>query len=156
MADQKAHDNPLALRFSRIFEADQEFVFKALTRPDLIRKWFGPHGYTCPVVEVDLRVGGTYHIEMKPPEGGIIKLNGVYNIVNPPNALEYTWQWDEPDAKQTKVKVQFSPSGNGTEVFVEQGEFAGAEAKLAAEAEAAAPAAVTAADTSVPGDTQQG
>ena len=81
MADQKSHDNPLELKFSRTLEADPEFVFKALTHPDLIKEWFGPHGYTCPVVEVDLRVGGNYHIEMKPPEGEIIKLNGVYNFL---------------------------------------------------------------------------
>ncbi len=129
MADQKSHDNPLELKFSRTIEADPEFVFKALTQPDLIKKWFGPHGYSCPVVEVDLSVGGNYHIEMKPPEKEIIKLNGVYKVVDPPNALAYTWQWDEPDAKETGVKVQFNPSGNCTEVIVEQGEFANAESK---------------------------
>lgn len=129
MADQKSHDNPLELNFSRTFEADPEVVFKALTDPDLIKKWFGPHGYTCPVVEVDLRVGENYHIEMKPPEGEIVKLDGVYKVVDPPNALEYTWQWEEPDAKETGVKLQIKPSGDGTEVLVEQGEFASAESK---------------------------
>ncbi len=129
MADQKSHEDPLELRFSRTFEADPEFVFKALTHPDLIKKWFGPHGYTCPVVEGDLRVGGKYHIEMKTPEGEIIRLHGVYNVVNPPIALAYTWQWDEPDAKETLVKVQINRSGKGTEVTVEQGEFASAESK---------------------------
>ena len=129
MADQKSHDNPLELKFSRTFETDPELVFNALTQPDLIKKWFGPHGYTCPVVEVDLRVGGTYHITMKPPEGEIIKLNGRYKMVNSPSALAYTWQWDEPEAKETIVKVLFKPSGDGTEVFVEQGEFADAESK---------------------------
>ena len=78
---------------------------------------------------MDLRVGGTYHITMKPPEGEIIKLNGMYKMVNSPSALAYTWQWDEPEAKETRVKVLFKPSGDGTEVFVEQGEFADAESK---------------------------
>ena len=129
MAHQKSQNNPLELELSRTFEANPEFVFKALTQPDLIKKWFGPHGYSCPVVDVDLSVGGNYHIEIKPPEGEIIKLNGVYKVVDPPKALEYTWQWDEPDAKETGVKVQFNPSGNCTEVLVEQGEFANAESK---------------------------
>ena len=129
MAHQKSQNNPLKLEFSRTFEANPEFVFKALTQPDLIKKWFGPHGYSCPVVDVDLRIGGNYYIEMKPPEGEIIKLGGVYKVVDPPKALEYTWQWDEPDAKETGVKVQFNPSGNCTEVLVEQGEFANAESK---------------------------
>ena len=129
MADQKSHDNPLELKLSRTFEADPEFVFRALTHPDLIKKWFGPHGYTCPEVEVDLCIGGKYHIEMKPPDGEIIKLNGVYTVVNPPNALEYTWQWDEPDATETGVKVNLNPSGNNTEVFVIQGQFTSTESK---------------------------
>jgi uncharacterized protein YndB with AHSA1/START domain len=129
MADQKSHDNPLELKFSRTFKADPEFVFNALTHPDLIKEWFGPHGYTCPVVEVDLRVGGKYHIEMKTPEGEIVKLNGRYNVVDSPSALAYTWQWDEPDGKETLVKVQFKRSGKGTEVTVEQGEFGSAESK---------------------------
>jgi uncharacterized protein YndB with AHSA1/START domain len=69
LADQQFHGNPLELKFSKTFEADPGFVFKSLTHPELIKKWFGPHGYTCPLVEVDLRLGGHYHIEMKPPEG---------------------------------------------------------------------------------------
>ena len=129
MADQKTHENPLQLKFSKTFEAEPELVFNALTQPDLIKKWFGPHGYTCPVVEVDLKAGGSYHIEMKSPEGEIIKLNGVYQVVNPPNALAFTWQWDEPDAIETMVKVEFNPIGTDTEVRVEQGEFASAESK---------------------------
>jgi uncharacterized protein YndB with AHSA1/START domain len=129
MTGQKSHDNPLELKFSRIFEADPEFVFNALTHPDLIKKWFGPHGYTCPVVEVDLRVGGNYHIEMKPPEGEIVKLNGTYTEVKPPNILEYTWKWDEPDAKETLVKVKFKQSGGQPEVSVQHGEFANEESR---------------------------
>ena len=129
MADQKNHDNPLELKFSKTFEADPEVVFKALIQPDLIKEWFGPPGYSCPVVEVDLRVGGGYHIQMKPPEGDIIKLNGVYKVVQPPNTLVYTWQWDEPDAIETRVTVNFNSSGEDTEVSVEQGEFASAESK---------------------------
>lgn len=43
--------------------------------------------------------------------------------------LEYTWQWDEPDAPETLVKVQFNPSGSGTEITVEHTKFADAESK---------------------------
>ena len=129
MADQNANENPLNLKFSKTFETNPGSIFNALTQPDLIKKWFGPHGYTCPVVEVDLCNGGKYHIEMKPPDGEIIKLNGVYIVINPPHALEFTWLWDEPDAKETRVKVQFSPIGTHTEVVVEQGEFASMESK---------------------------
>jgi len=35
------------------------------------------------VVEVYLRIGGNYHIERRPPEGEIIKLDGAYKVVDP-------------------------------------------------------------------------
>ncbi len=129
MPNPKSHDSPLKLNFSETFTATPDFMFKALTQPDLIKKWFGPQSYICSEVEVGLRVGGNYHIEMKPPEGEIIKIGGVYKVVDPPNELEFTWQWDEPDAVETLVKVRFTPSGDSTEVLVEHGEFASEESK---------------------------
>jgi uncharacterized protein YndB with AHSA1/START domain len=129
MTNPKSNENALRMEVSRTFEADQEFVFKAFTEPHLIKQWFGPPGYNCHVAEVDLRVGGHYHIEMKTPEGEIIKLNGVFNVVNPPNVLEYTWQWEEPDSVEALVKVEFNQSGNGTEVIVEHSKFANEESK---------------------------
>ena len=43
----------------RDFNAARAIVFDAFTKPDLIRRWLlGPDGWTMPVCEVDLRVGG--------------------------------------------------------------------------------------------------
>jgi uncharacterized protein YndB with AHSA1/START domain len=129
MTDADASQVMLRIEMSRVFDADREFVFKAFTDPDLIKQWFGPPGTECYIAEIDLRVGGRYHIEMHVPDGEDIKLNGVYKVVSPPTALEYTWQWDEPDALETLVKVQFNPSGNGTEVTIEHTKFTNEESK---------------------------
>ena len=90
MSDLKSQDNPLELKFSRTFEAALEFVFNALTQPDLIKQWFGPHGYSSPVVEVVLKVGGNYHIEMKPSEGDLISYDlNKYLFIFPINFFKH-------------------------------------------------------------------
>ena len=44
---------------TRAFDAPRALVFDAFTKPELIRRWMlGPDGWSMPVCEVDLRVGG--------------------------------------------------------------------------------------------------
>jgi len=46
---------------TRDFEAPRRLVFDAFTKPELVRRWLlGPPGWTMPLCEIDLRVGGTY------------------------------------------------------------------------------------------------
>jgi len=56
------------LTITRIFDAPRELVFKAWTDPKMLARWWGPHGFTNPVCEVDVRVGGGIRIHMQGPE----------------------------------------------------------------------------------------
>jgi uncharacterized protein YndB with AHSA1/START domain len=58
------------VRFTRLFDAPREAVWKAYTAPELIQQWLlGPDGWTMPVCEVDLQVGGTYRYAWAPTPG---------------------------------------------------------------------------------------
>ena len=48
------------LIITRVFDAPRELIFQYWTDPEYIKKWWGPTDYTCPLVQVDLRVGGKY------------------------------------------------------------------------------------------------
>ena len=48
------------LVMTRVFDAPRELVWKAWTDPEMLMKWWGPKGFTCPHCEIDLRVGGKY------------------------------------------------------------------------------------------------
>jgi uncharacterized protein YndB with AHSA1/START domain len=50
-------DEPI-ITMVRIFDAPRELVFRAWTDPEHLAQWWGPHGFTNPVCEVDLRPGG--------------------------------------------------------------------------------------------------
>ncbi len=54
----KQNKNELVIE--RIFAAPVEMVWKYWTEPELIKKWWGPKVFTCPVVTMDFRVGGKY------------------------------------------------------------------------------------------------
>ena len=79
-----------ALVIERIFEAPVELVWKAWTEPEHMKRWFGPHGYTCPVVEIDLRVGGKNLNCMRSSEGQDIWSTGTYKEIVPMKRLVIT------------------------------------------------------------------
>jgi uncharacterized protein YndB with AHSA1/START domain len=83
-----AGDREIAL--TRAFAAPRDLVFQAWTRPDLLRRWFGPHGHRLVVCEVDLRVGGAWHFVLEEPDGKRMRLHGIYREIVRPERLVYT------------------------------------------------------------------
>lgn len=54
---------------TREFDVPQELVFRAWTTPDLLARWWGPHGFTNTFHECDIRPGGTWRLTMHGPDG---------------------------------------------------------------------------------------
>lgn len=101
-------------------------MFRALTDPPGLAKWWGPHGFTTPRLELDLLVGGSYRIAMQPPEGDLFYLQGEFREIDPPRRLAYTFRWEDPDPDDTETIVTLSlrDHGGSTELTVNQGAFA--------------------------------
>ena len=72
---------------SRVFKAPRTLVFDAWTKPELFVRWFGPRGWSIPVCEMDLRVGGVYRYIMRGAEGAEVEMRGVYREVERPARL---------------------------------------------------------------------
>lgn len=67
---------------TRVFDAPRDVVFEAWTSPRQVAEWWGPAGFHTPpeTVEIDLRVGGAYHLCMvQDRQGGQFPLR--YEIV---------------------------------------------------------------------------
>ncbi|MDQ4030697.1 MAG: SRPBCC domain-containing protein [Actinomycetota bacterium] len=120
------------LRLTRRFAAPPERVFAAWTEPELLRCWWAAlAGWQTALAEVDLRPGGRYRLTMHDPATGAeYTVTGEYVDVVPPERLAYTWTW-EGDAEimrgseGTLVTVDFAEAGEGTEVVLRHGRFAG-------------------------------
>jgi uncharacterized protein YndB with AHSA1/START domain len=116
----------LVLRLKRILPAPRAAVYRALSDPGELAKWWGPRGFTAPSVEFDPRVGGNYLIAMQPPDGDLFHLSGEFREVDPPARLAYTFRWDPPDPDDLEMVVTLSLQDRGerTEVLLIQAEFA--------------------------------
>jgi uncharacterized protein YndB with AHSA1/START domain len=86
-------DREIVLR--RVFQAPRHLVFRALTEPDLLRRWFGARGWQLVGCEVDLRVGGRWRFVSHGPGGAELGHGGVYRVVEPPERLVYTELFDD-------------------------------------------------------------
>ncbi len=118
------------LKVTRVIPAEVAAVFAAWTDPAKMSNWCAPEGVECANVEVDLSVGGSYHLQMKSPDGEY-NARGVYKEIDAPNRLSYTWRWDEKehDCGDTLVTVEFNDLGGSTEIVLTHEGFPNAEAK---------------------------
>ncbi len=100
----------------RTIRASQARLFDAWTQPEQLRAWWGPRPVTCSRAEVDLRVGGRYQIENLLPDGKRLIIEGIFELVDPPHQLVYSWR--AGDDQVSRVSVRFEPHGEHTEVVV--------------------------------------
>ena len=92
---------------TRLFDAPRALVFEAMVKPEHIRRWWGQlgAGYSVPVCDVDLRVGGTWRFVNRHPKGEVA-FHGVYREITPPERLVYTELMEPfPDASLVTVEL---------------------------------------------------
>lgn len=84
------------ISMTREFDAPRHLVFDALTKPELLKRWFaGPPGWTLAVCEIDLRVGGSYRFVWRGPDGTEMGMGGVYQDVVVPERYSGTEIFDK-------------------------------------------------------------
>jgi uncharacterized protein YndB with AHSA1/START domain len=88
------HEAPLPgetheLAIMMIFNAPVEAVWKAWSEPEYLKQWWGPHGFTAPVADVDFRVGGTSLVAMSSPEFGTFYSSWMYTKIVPMERIEF-------------------------------------------------------------------
>ena len=78
------------LVLKRALDAPRGVVFKAWTDAKQLAQWWGPHGFTNPVCELDLRPGGALRIDMRAPDGTVYPMTGVFQEIAEPERLVFT------------------------------------------------------------------
>ena len=96
--------NELELVTTREFDAPLELVFDVITKPEHVRNWFAPFSDEVTECEIDLRVGGSYHIVFVTPDGTECSFRGTYSEVEPPTRTVATWLFEGwPDAEAVET-----------------------------------------------------
>ena len=78
------------VRIEREFDAPRHLVYRAFTRPELIRRWWSAKRGTVTSADVDLRVGGTWRWVMHVDRGFECAFHGEYREIVPNERLVYT------------------------------------------------------------------
>ena len=83
---------------TRVFDAPADLVFKAITTPELVKRWWGFETAEWLVCEIDLRVGGTWRYVTR--DAGVeVGFHGEYREVTAPHRLVSTEVFEGfPDA----------------------------------------------------------
>ncbi len=106
------------IRMTRLFDAPPDLVFEVMTRPEHIREWWGRlgDGYSVPVCDVDLRVGGRWKFVNRHPQGEAT-FYGEYLEVAPPHRVVFTEIFaDFPDSPST-VTSELVAEGDKTRLI---------------------------------------
>ncbi len=82
------------LVFERTFDASRDQVWKAFTDPELVPRWWGPHGTTTVVAEMDVRPGGTWRYVSSAPDRDDVTFYGEYLEIDPPKRFRWTFMFD--------------------------------------------------------------
>ena len=94
--------NDLEVVVTRTFAAPRTLVFDAWTKPALISRWLlGPPGWTMPVCEMDLRVGGKFRWRWRGENGAEFGFTGEFREVVRPSRLVHTESYDPGDVGGT-------------------------------------------------------
>jgi uncharacterized protein YndB with AHSA1/START domain len=99
---------------TRSFNAPRKLVFEAFTKPELVKRWLlGPPGWSMPVCEIDLRVGGKYRwVWKRDSDGTEMGMGGVYREIVAPERIVSTEKFDD---------AWYPGEAVGTILLVEQG-----------------------------------
>jgi uncharacterized protein YndB with AHSA1/START domain len=79
---------------TRVFDAPRDVVFKALTDPDLVPKWWGPRAYETIVDQAEVRPGGLWRYRSRDADGNEDAFKGVYHDVVAPERVVQTFEWE--------------------------------------------------------------
>ncbi len=119
---------------TRVFNAPRHLVFEAFSKPELLKRWFGPRGWSLSECEVDFRVGGSFRFVMRGPSGEEMGMRGRYLEITPPEGSVHMESFDdfpgesqvtsvfvENDGKTTMTATVLYPSKEVRDAVIQSG-----------------------------------
>jgi uncharacterized protein YndB with AHSA1/START domain len=112
------------VKVTRSFRAPRALVYRAFTEPELVQRWLlGPPGWSMPVCEMDVRVGGRFRWRWRNDENGMeFGFTGTFREVQPSSRLVHTQAYDSGTVggsyprNDAIVSVAFTENGGVTTV----------------------------------------
>jgi uncharacterized protein YndB with AHSA1/START domain len=101
-----------AVVIERTFDAPVDLIWQMWTEPDHFAGWYGPTGFTVPVAEMDLHVGGKRLVCMASPDGSMKMWTvGEYVEIRPATRLVYTESLADENGNPVPPSTMGMPEG---------------------------------------------
>jgi uncharacterized protein YndB with AHSA1/START domain len=109
-------ESEFVVEASRELDAAPAQAWHSWTDPVILRRWWGPTGFTCPTAELDVRVGGTSLVSMSAPAFGFPEMFSTweYTLVDEPRRLQFVFRFTDADGMP--VEESGRPPGVPAEV----------------------------------------
>lgn len=111
---------------TRTFDAPRELVFAAFSQCEHLKHWWGPHGWSLPVCEMDFRVGGSWFYCMRGQDEAGKPMDScgkaTYEAIEAPKKIVYTDAFVDKEGKPLantptmQITVTFEAVGEKTQV----------------------------------------
>ena len=103
------------IRMTRLFDAPRELVFKAMTKSEHVKQWWGRlgEGYSVPVCEIDFRPGGAWRFVNRHPHGEAA-FYGEYREIDPPAKVVFTEIFEDFPDSVSVVTAELTEEGGKT------------------------------------------
>ena len=101
-----------AVVIERTFDAAVDLIWQMWTQPEHFKKWYGPKGFTVPVADMELRVGGKRLVCMASPDGSMkMWTTGEYIEIVPNERLVYTESPSDENGNVVSPSAMGMPDG---------------------------------------------
>ena len=105
------------IRMVRVFDAQRSMVFDAFTKCELLKRWFGPRGFSLSVCEGEFQPGGWWRFVLRSPDGSEMGMRGKIREMSPPDRLVHVESFDDFPG-EALVTTTFVEAGGKTTVTV--------------------------------------
>jgi uncharacterized protein YndB with AHSA1/START domain len=116
-AVERAADRTLEI--VRVFDAPASLLFLAYSKPEHIKRWYGPKTWPVTTCEMDFRVGGKFHFAMTGPKGEAgPPFGGTYHEIVPNRKIVYDQGFEAPGSGRMLVSVVLEENAGQTTLTV--------------------------------------
>jgi uncharacterized protein YndB with AHSA1/START domain len=104
---------------TRMFDAPARLMFEACSRPEHVKRWFGPVGWPLTLCEMDFRKGGRFRFAMTGPDGRQgPPFGGEYLEIVPDRRIVYDNAFEAPGSEKMIVTITFEETDGRTRLTI--------------------------------------
>ncbi|MFD0982353.1 SRPBCC family protein [Tropicimonas aquimaris] len=119
------------VRLERIFPVSVETLYRYVSSPEGLARWWGPEGMKVPEHALDFTRKGPWFSVMENGEGQRFKVSGHVTHVDPPKSVGFTWAWHDDQGRrgaESHVTLTVTETDRGAHLVIDHRGLPGAEA----------------------------